>query len=216
MFQKVKRIIGCVLLVCFLSGVFYVGFVRITDKSPWIFGFSLLRVSSDSMEPELANGEIIILQKTAPETLEKGDVISYKCQKGYLKGKNVTHQISKDPYEIDGVYYFTTRSLKPEAVNDPEITHNQIIGEVIYKIPFAGTLFDFFTQWYGIVAFLILLFIVFSSELIALFRKITRKDEVEDDSEHRNSEDIRQSEIAMAKRLSEFDGIITNLDDPDL
>ncbi len=216
MFQKVKHIIGCVLLVCFLFSVFYVGYIRITDKSPWFFGFSLLRVSSDSMEPELANGEIVILKKVDPDALEKGDVISYKCQKGNLKGTKVTHQISKDPYEIDGVYYFTTRSLKPEAVDDPEITHKQIIGEVLYKIPFAGTLFDFFTQWYGMIAFAVLIFIVFSSDIIALFRKITQKDEVEDDSEHRNAEDIRQSEIAMAKRLNEFEGIITDLDDPDL
>lgn len=216
MFQKVKRIIGIILLAGFLLTCFYIGYIRITDLSPNIFGYSFLRISTDSMEPELGVGEIVVVKRVEPATLKFGDVISYRADKGYMKGSLVTHQISKEPYEENGVYYFTTRGIKPEAVDDPEISDNQVIGKVNYKIPFAGTLFDFFTNWYGMVAFAVLILIIFSSDIIALIKKYNEKKNIDDDSDHKNSEDLRQSEIAMAQRLNEFDGIITDLEDPDL
>lgn len=216
MFQKVKRVVGVILLVAFLFAFFYMAYVKIADRAPTFFGFSLQRVSSDSMEPALDSGEIVIVKKVDPSTLELGDVIAYRANKGIYQGERVTHQISKEPYEKDGVYYFTTRGIKPEAVDDPEISEEQVIGEVLYKIPFAGTLFDFFTEWYGVAAFAVILFIIFSNEIIGVFNKLTQKKEQDDDFAHKNAEDIEQSEKAMAEHLNEFDGIITELDDPDL
>ncbi len=216
MLKKVKRIIGVILIVSFLFAVFYIGYIKITDNSPNFFGYRLLRVSADSMEPELGVGEIIIVKAVTPEELQFGDVISYRAERGYQKGDIVTHQISKEPYKEDGVYYFTTRGIKPEAVDDPEISEYAIIGEVMYKIPFLGTVYDFFSHWYGLVLFIVLLVIIFADDAIELFKRIRERNHIDDDSAHNNINDLKQSEIAMNERLNEFDGIITNLEDPDL
>jgi len=216
MFQKVKRIIGFIILAALLFTAFYLSYIRINDKPPALFGYRLLRVSSESMEPALDVGELIIIKNVAPEMLEKGDVISYKAEKGYLKGSLVTHQISKEPYEKDGVYYFTTRGIKPESVDDPEISENQVIGEVLYKVPFVGTVYDFFTNWYGMILLAALLAILFADDIVSLYKKFTQNKFIDDDSDHKNTEDLYQSEVAMTERLNEFEGIITNLDDPDL
>lgn len=213
MFQKAKRIIGVVLIVSFLFAIFYIGYIKITDNSPSFFGFRLLRVSSDSMKPAIDVGEIIIVKNVAPENLEFGDVISYRADKGYLKGQIVTHQISKEPYKEDGVYYFTTRGIRPEAVDDPEISEDVIIGEVLYKIPILGTVYDFFSHWYGIVLFFVLVLIIFADELLGFVKKFREEHSLEDDSDHNNQEDLKQSEDVINKRLNEFDGIITELDD---
>lgn len=214
MLQKVKRILGIVLLAAFLFTVIYLGIVKITDRTPDFFGFSLARVSSDSMDPELEVGEVLLIKKVDPATLERGDVITYSGEKGALKGVLVTSQISKEPYEEDGVYYFTTRSIKEEAVDDPEFSESQIRGKVLYVIPFVGTIYDFFTEWYGIIAFFVLLFVAFSSEIASLFKRLTEKKEVEDD-EHTNIEDLRQSEFIEPAREKEFEGILIDLDDPE-
>ncbi|MBQ7385264.1 MAG: signal peptidase I [Ruminococcus sp.] len=216
MFQKIKRIVGIVLVAALFFALFYIAYIRITEKPPGFFGYRLIRVSSESMEPALDVGEVVIVSKAEPETLVKGDVICYRAEKGYLKGKLITHQISKDPYVEDGVYYFTTRSIKPEAVDDPEISEDQIIGKVTHKIPYIGTIYDFFTEWYGMVLLLVLIIIAFSDDVINIINKIREKKYLEDDSQHSNVEDIEQGEVAMEQRLNEFDGIITQLDDPDL
>ncbi len=216
MFQKIRRIIGIILVVVFLFAAFYLTYIRIADKPPGLFGYRLIRVSSESMEPALDVGEVLIVSNVDPATLVKGDVICYRAEKGYLKGELVTHQISHDPYMEDGVYYFTTRGIKPESVDDPEISEYHIIGKVTHKIPYIGTIYDFFTEWYGILLFVLLIAIAFADDVINLVNKIREKKHLEDDSEHSNLEDIKQSEAAMAQRLNEFDGIITELDDLDL
>lgn len=216
MFQKIKRIVGIVLVAVFLFGVFYITYIRVADVPPGFFGYRLIRVSSESMEPELNVGEVLIVANVDPATLVKGDVITYQGEKSYLKGKLVTHQISKDPYKEDGVYYFTTRGIKPESVDDPEITEYQIVGKVTHKIPYVGTIYDFFTEWYGMVLFLVLIAVAFADDAINIYNKIREKKYIEEDIEHTNVEDLRQSEAAFQHRLNEFDVIITDLNDHEL
>lgn len=215
MLVKAKRIFGIVILALVLISMIYVGSVRVSNKAPAIFGFSAQRVSSDSMEPALSVGEVVLIKKVAPESLEIGDVITYRAAKGPHKGEMITHQISKEPYQVDGVYYFTTRGIKPEAVDDPEITDAQIHGKVMYYIPYVGTIYDFFTRWYGIVALVVLVIIIFSSEISSLFAKF-RKEPVDKDNIYDNPNDSMQREQVDKLREKEFEGIITNLEDPDL
>lgn len=216
MLQKVKRILGIVLIAAFVFTFIYIGIVRITNSTPDFFGYSIIRVTHDSMEPEIKVGDVIIIKSVEPSTLEFGDVITYRGEKGNYKDSLVTSQISKEPYEKDGVYYFTTRGIKAGVVDEPEIDDSQIRGEVRYLIPYVGTIYDFFTEWYGILAFVVLLVLAFSSEIIEFLKRITKRDEIDEDALHNNIEDVRQSECIEGAREMEFETIITDLDDPDL
>lgn len=213
MFKKIRRIVGITMVVVFLFAAFYITYIRIADIPPGFFGYRFIRVSSESMEPELDVGEVLIVASVEPETLVKGDVITYKGEKSYLKDRLVTHQISKEPYKEDGVIYFTTRGIKPESVDDPEITEYQIIGKVTHKIPYVGTIYDFFTEWYGILLFFILVAVAFADDAISIYNKIREKRYIAAETESTNAEDLRQGEAAMRQRLNEFDAIITNLND---
>ena len=42
-------------------------------QPPNVFGFSGFRVLTGSMEPGIMSGDLIISQKTAPESIEEGD-----------------------------------------------------------------------------------------------------------------------------------------------
>lgn len=213
MLKTVKRVIGIVILISILLTFSYLAYIRITDSSPSVFGISIIRVNSDDMDPAIKSGEIIVIKKVAPEELAIGDVITYRCEKGKLKGEDITHQISKDPYEIDGVYYFTTRSLSMGAVDDPEISEHQIIGKAVYLIPFLGTMYDFFTQWYGMASLAVLLIILFGDEIIGLFKRFAFKDVDDDELNYNNINDLRQSEHVEVAREKEFEVIITNLEE---
>lgn len=178
---KIVRNIVCVILIAvFLLSLIYVILARHSDNIPSLFGYSLLRISSESMEPELKSGDIVLLKITQPEKLQKGDVISYKGTKGVLKDTTVTHQIVAEPYEKDGTYYFTTRGIRNGALDDPEINETQILGKVTLKIPLVGTLYDFFNSWYGIISFFTLILLAFSGELKDIFKKISDKKKISD------------------------------------
>lgn len=212
MLQKVKRIIGIVLLASFLISFIYIGIIRMTGNVPSFFGLTLIRVNDDNMEPVIDVGEIVICKNIEPEDVELGDVVAYKATRGSQKGNLVVSQVSKVPYEKDGVYYFTTRGIEREVVDDLEFTEDQLRGKVTRVIPYVGTVYDFFTEWYGIVAFVVLILIIFSSEILGFFAKVSKKEEFDVD-EHNNIEDLRRSESIEGAREQEFEGIITALDD---
>ncbi len=211
MLKKLKYILGAFLLLAFLFTILYILFVRIADD-PSIFGYSLMRMNTEDMEPEIDVGEIMILKHVEPSELVLGDVISYKDQSYLRKTTYVTHQISKEPYEKDGVYFFTTRGLKENMVDDPEIDETQVRGKVMYTIPLAGTLYDFFTSRSGFIAFILILLVIYGSDIFKLLSKFRRSDDYADD-DRASEADIRQRESLEAIREQEFEGIITNLDE---
>lgn len=213
MFTKIKRIAGIVFLVVFLLSILYIAILRAADTFPTFFGYSTQRVDSDSMEPKLNIGDVIIVKKTNPEDLKKDDCISYRGREYPVDGIIVMHQIAEEPREEDGAYYFITRGIKPGALNDPEIHESQIYGKVVYKIPLVGTLYDFFSQWYGMICFFAILLIVFSSELVALGKRIMGSLKKEEDEVPANAAIPDYNPVFNEVLAREADEIITNLDD---
>ncbi|MBE6737608.1 MAG: signal peptidase I [Ruminococcaceae bacterium] len=177
MFRKIRKIIGTTILVLFIIALVFVLFARISGTTPSLFGYSLLRVETGSMEPELKVGNILLVQKIEdPSTLKKGDVITYYGQETPVKGSLVTHQIYEEPREENGKYYFITKGLR-NTLPDPEFDDSQLFGEVKYKIPLLGTLYDFFSKPFGLIAFAAVMLIAFSAELINLINIIRNKEE---------------------------------------
>lgn len=213
MFDKIKKIFGFILIGILVVVLIYTLVSRISGETPKMFGFSMLRVSSESMEPELNVGDIILVKEVDPAILQKGDVITYYGKEGPVAGKLITHQIVSEPYEIDGVYYFTTRGIKQGALDDPEINDSQIHGKVQFKVPVVGTIYDFFTQWYGLAAFGAILLIAFSSEIINLVGLLRNKEDDEDPEVPKSAAAPVYNEAFTSTIEQETNEVITNLDD---
>lgn len=211
-FIKIKKIVGTVLLVAFILALVFVLFARISGTTPSLFGYSILRVETGSMEPELKVGSIILVKKVDPATLKDGDVITYIGQETPVKGHLVTHQICEEPREENGKYYFVTKGLA-NTLPDPEFDDSQLYGKVVYKIPLLGTLYDFFSSPFGLIAFFVVMIIAFSSELINLIYIIRGKDEEIDKEVPASAADPvfkKGFEVTVEQESSE---ILTDLED---
>ncbi len=213
MLEKTKRIIGVFLTVVLVIALIYILVARISGETPTMFGYSMLRVSSESMEPELNIGDVILVKEVEPDALKKGDVITYQGEEGPVAGKLTTHQIVSEPYEKDGLYHFTTRGIKPGALDDPEIDETQIYGKVTHKIPLVGTVYDFFSHWYGLVAFAAILMILFSSDIINLINNIRNNDDDNDPEIPKHATAPNYNERFTETIDQETREVITNLDD---
>ena len=212
MIKKLKYVIGIILLVILIISLLYVMCIRITGEVPSLFGITITRVYTEDMEPEIEVGEVVILQKVEPSELKLGDVITYKADAVDFEDRYVTHQISKEPYEVDGVYYFTTRGIKADAVNDPEINDSQLRGKVAYKVPYVGTVYDFLSSWYGMIAVFVMVVVVYGSDFINFINTFKKVGNVYDEDKSFNLEDVRKSTAIESDREREFDNILTNLD----
>ena len=212
MLKKIKNIVGTAVLIIFILALIFVLFARISGNTPSLFGYSLLRVQTGSMEPELKIGDIVLVHKVDPSTLKRGDVITYYGQETPVKGELVTHQIYTDPIEEDGKYKFVTKGLR-NTLSDPEFDESQLFGKVEYKIPLLGTLYDFFSKPFGLIAFAAIMIIAFSSELFNLISIIRNKDEDKDSDVPATAADPVFKKDFEETIEQESNEIITDLED---
>ena len=136
---KILTYIGYLLVVIFV-------FLAISAKFS-ILGLHLLVVKSGSMEPTIKTGSLII-DKAEP-SYKIGDIITFK---------NPTNLAETITHRIDDI---KSQSLvtKGDANNAPdadEIDQAQIIGKVIFKIPYFGYVVAFARTTPGLIILIII------------------------------------------------------------
>lgn len=143
-------------------------FTRLQGKTPQLFGYQILRISSTSMEPKLKVGDIIISKSVKDVTaLKLGDVITYKGKVGSYSDKTITHEVTQEPYKENGKYYLQTRGIA-NSYPDPEISEDQVIGKMVCTLSIFSVAYNFFITPWGLAVILGFLTLVFINEVFAL------------------------------------------------
>jgi len=97
-------------------------------------------VSSDSMEPNLKKGDYVICIGVRAENIEVGDIIIFDLP----HKSNIVHRVVNKMKDSDGNWRFLTKgdnNIKPdEEPYDIKtwIREENIIGKVIFKVPYIG------------------------------------------------------------------------------
>lgn len=172
---KVLRIIKNIILgtlIAFLTLVLITSFIaKVKGSSPSIFGFSLYRVSSGSMEPELQISDVILVQGCDGNDVKEEDIVTYLATSGEMKGKLITHRVIKAPYQENGEYYIITKGDANKVSDDPVKT-SQIEGKMLFKIGFLKYLFDFFVTPWGLLTIIALVILAFSNEIVVFVKAL--------------------------------------------
>lgn len=166
--NKISNIITTVILVLLIVLVTAMFIARASGNSLSLFGFSVFRVSSDSMEPTLMVGDIILVKSAPAEQIEKGDIVTYKAEQGAMRGERITHRVVTDPVVREGSYYYQTQGDAEGATLDPEISYRQVVGKYVGKIPFLDKIYSFFLTPFGLIAIIVVILGLFGYEIISL------------------------------------------------
>ena len=178
--KKILTVLSTVLLIVMIGVVVLIFAARLSGKSPSVFGYHVFRVSSESMTPTLEIGDVILVKECYPEDIHNGDIITYHGMEGELKGKIITHRVTQQPEERDGMFYYRTKGDRVGAVIDPEISFTQIEGKYVDKLPLIDKLYSFFLSPLGLVTFVVVIIALFMYEIISLivsYKRIDEKDE---------------------------------------
>lgn len=184
MVRKVINIISTVILVILIAVVVFLFIIRASGKTPSIFGYQILRVTTGSMEPTLKVGDVIVVKETDPAEIHEGDIISYESIQGELKGKIITHRVVQEPARLEDTYFIQTQGDIEGAALDPQITDRQVKGKYQYKLEFIDKIYSFFFTPYGIIAFVFVIVALFGYEIISLilsYKSLDEHDEDDDD-----------------------------------
>lgn len=180
----IKNIVCWTLIVVlvFTLVVFFIS--RINGSTPSVFGYSIFRVSSGSMEPELMVGDIILDKAVDnPENLKVGDVITFKSND--YGDMLVTHKIIKAPYEENGKLMLKTKGIANELEDKP-ISIDNVKGIMICKVDYLDTVYSIFLSPWGLLILIALIAIIFFDEIITIVKILTNNDKSVKDADDIN------------------------------
>lgn len=102
---------------------------------PALVGGTAMTVLTQSMEPRLPPGTLVVIRPTPVDDIRVGDVITYQIRSG--DAAVVSHRVVSKTY-VDGELTFITKGDNNDA-NDPEPVRTvQIRGALWYSIPMLG------------------------------------------------------------------------------
>ena len=129
------------------------------DRS--IFGMRAYIVLSDSMSAtDFDAGDLVLVKKVDPTTLQEGDIIAYQSQNSENYGATVTHKIRTKTTDANGnpgfITYGTTTGVDDETV----VTYPFILGKYQMALPKVGTFFQFLKTPQGYIVCILIPFLL--------------------------------------------------------
>ena len=137
--KKAKRkrlfgnIIGAIIIVTLAFAVSLIYRCHISGGDKYVLGFQSYITLSDSMNPVIQKGSLIITQKVNPQDIRAGDIITYK------EDTEILTQRVDDIVNNDGDLSFITRGEANEGVNSRMAPAGSVIGRFVYAVNFAGS-----------------------------------------------------------------------------
>ena len=106
---------------------------------PQVMGFSVLRVLTGSMKPEIPADSMLLVQKADAASLQVGDVISFFSPDPSLNGALNTHRIVGIA-EVDGSLQFTTKGDANLIEDQYPVDESRVVGKVLFVSTRLGKL----------------------------------------------------------------------------
>ncbi len=117
------------LLACFVT---YVMVCSAQGKAVKIFGKSVLKVVTGSMEPSIHVDDFIKVESVPQDKLRVGDIVTFYSEQEDIRGVLVTHRIKA--INADGT--FITRGDANDADDRLPVRYDQLVGRYIGKARF--------------------------------------------------------------------------------
>lgn len=125
----VANVITLIFILTFLLMVFFV-YCSMTNRMPTVFGYHMLRVVTESMEPTYPEGSYIVVKSTDTDKLKVGEVISFYSRDEAIAGQVNTHRI-KEIKNNNGTKSFVTKGDANPTQDPVEVQPEDIVGKVI-------------------------------------------------------------------------------------
>lgn len=101
-----------------------------SGRTPQVLGYTMLRVTTGSMEPTYAIDTLIVVKKEAPSAIQKGDIISFYSSDPALDGAVNTHRVTAAEAQPDGSYLYRTKGDANNVEDAYEVHSNYLLGKL--------------------------------------------------------------------------------------
>ena len=149
---------------------------------PQVLGYSVFRVMTGSMEPEIREDSLLVVQKTPPEDIAPGDVISFFSPDPMLEGAVNTHRVVRIEKE-NGRTQFITKGDANVIEDTYPVDASALVGKAVFKSYWLGKAVSLLSNplVFGIIILLPLLVILLMNlyRAVRIAADIAKKEEEE-------------------------------------
>ncbi|MCX6806876.1 MAG: signal peptidase I [Candidatus Berkelbacteria bacterium] len=139
------------ILTCIIYAVVIIfAFLAISSKFS-IGGIKLLVVKSGSMEPTIKTGSMVITESQADYTID--DIVTFKNRE--KPEETTTHRIVNEEYQ-GNLKLFITEGDANGSPDSNKVLPDQIVGKVIFKIPYFGYAVAFSRTLPGLIILIVI------------------------------------------------------------
>lgn len=149
---------------------------------PQVLGYSVFRVMTGSMEPEIREDSLLVVKKTPPEDIVPGDIISFFSPDPMLEGAVNTHRVVRIEKENDRTQFITKGDAN--VIEDIYPTDaSALVGRVVFQSYGLGKAVSLLSNplVFGIIILLPLLVILLMNlyRAVRIAADIAKKEEEE-------------------------------------
>ena len=165
--QKIFKIIYCMLI----DFIILVALMLIVSVLPITGNYKIMTVISGSMEPAIKMGSLVVVKPTADYKI--GDVITFGP---VSKTKAPTSHRIFDIKIVDGKPIYITKGDANNGPDTREVFQKDIIGKVLFDIPYVGYAVDFAKKPIGFSLIIIVpAAIIIIDEIKKIIKEIIKK-----------------------------------------
>lgn len=174
----VKNVVCWIMIALLTLAVITFLLTKINGETPSMFGYTIHRIVSGSMQPEFEIGEVIISRKvTDPSEIGIGDIVTFR-EDGRFDNQKVTHRVLVAPYDNDKGDKVLVTKGDANDTDDGEIRFTSVESKYLNKVYFLKSVYSFFFSPWGLVIFIFLLLLIFFDEIMNIVRlTISRAEE---------------------------------------
>ena len=144
--KALVRVFGLFIILIFVAGTYVFATVLLTknNATPSFFGYSFLTVHTQSMEPAIPAGSVVITRKTTADELKPRDIISFYSTDPAIEGIPNTHRIIAVNKDDNGKTCFVTKGDNNVIADKYAVYPEKVIGRVLGRVRYLGKVIDLF------------------------------------------------------------------------
>jgi len=135
--------VALIVLIMFLA---LLNFTRTDENGVTMGNYSAYNVITGSMEPAISVGDIVVVKKTEKADIKKDDVITFRIGSNILTHRVVEVRGGGNQFITKGDANRRVDQTPDDPRGRPALEYNDVIGVVIYKLPYIGNLVSVFSQ----------------------------------------------------------------------
>lgn len=151
--QSTVYVLSSVFLLAVVILCVFVAAQLFTRGYASIAGYSVFRVVTGSMEPEIPAGAILINKKTDISHIKENDIVCFVARVEEIRGRVITHRVTEVLTDAQGNIYLETRGDANLVTDQYYVDESNLIGRVTWHSGKEVALTDMLSFLSGKVGF---------------------------------------------------------------